>query len=194
MASQTSHCFPPLMTPAGDTIPAGWTLAFDFSQSSPAEPTQDLKSLSPLRRDGGVSTASAAWRQSQEGTRPSRGTPVPDWGCWLLLTCDVAQRPHGLLADVHVWGGEEGDEGWDGTPIHHRLGVLRGARCNVGQRPGGLKLQLSAVSTGEELHQPGDDAQLDDLVERRVLLPGQHSPARKGTAQPTLSRPSLTWL
>lgn len=39
---------------------------------------------------------------------------------------------------------------------------------------------------GQEFNQPGDDPQLDDLIDRRVLLPGQHSSAREDSAQPAM--------
>lgn len=84
---------------------------------------------------------------------------------------------------MHVWGGQEGDEGWDGTSLHHRLGVVRVASSNVSQCPGCLKLQRSIVSTGQELNQPGDDPQIDDLIDGGFFLPGQHSPARKDITQ-----------
>jgi hypothetical protein len=48
--------------------------------------------------------------------------------------------------------------------------VVRGARRDVGERPGRLELQRGVVLALEELDEARDDALRDDLLDRGVAL------------------------
>lgn len=56
------------------------------------------------------------------------------------VASDVAKGPDGLLADVKHGRRKEGNEVRNGTGLKDDLSVLRRARGNVGERPGGLEL------------------------------------------------------
>lgn len=81
---------------------------------------------------------------AEEGEQRRKGTllenVVPALG---RVTGDVTKRPNSLLADVEDGGGEKLDEERDGAGMNNDLGVVRGARGDVGESPGGLELKGS---------------------------------------------------
>ena len=95
-----------------------------------------------------------------------------------MITCDVAQRPDGLLADVGVGGADQADEGRDGPARDHGGRLLRGPGRDVGQRPGRLKLERGGVGEAQERHEGGDEACSDDVVDGGVPLTGQQLPGQ----------------
>lgn len=85
------------------------------------------------------------------------------------ITGNVAQSPHGLLADIGFGTAQELDEDGNGTGLDNNLGLRSRARGNVGKSPGGLELDKS-VGRAEELDEAAHNASLDDLFDWRVAL------------------------
>eukprot|EP00760_Papus_ankaliazontas_P009048 PhM_4_TR13959/c1_g1_i5/m.31995 len=86
---------------------------------------------------------------------------------------DVAQGPDALLAYVVRGAVQQLDEQRHGVGLDHEQRVVGRAGGDVGEGPGGLHLQVRGVAAAQELHQAGDHAAGDDLVDRRVGLDGQ---------------------
>ena len=51
--------------------------------------------------------------------------------------------------------------------------MLRGARCDICERPGCLELQLGHVCALQELDEAGDDALGDDFFDGRAAFDGE---------------------
>mmetsp|Transcript_47674 Transcript_47674/g.132295 ORF Transcript_47674/g.132295 Transcript_47674/m.132295 type:complete len:320 (+) Transcript_47674:738-1697(+) len=86
------------------------------------------------------------------------------------VTGDVAEGPDRLLGHVVVDALEQPAEDRDGARVDHNLGLVRGARRNVRERPRGLELQRRVVVGLEELDEARHYARLDHGLNRRVLL------------------------
>src|SRR5690606_31502298 len=56
---------------------------------------------------------------------------------------NVAESPHGLLADIGLGAAEELNEDGNGTSFDDDLGLGSGTRSNVGEGPGGFELDES---------------------------------------------------
>ena len=56
--------------------------------------------------------------------------------------------------------GEELQEEWHSVRVHNRLGLQWGARGDVGECPGGLKLQRRVVVACQAIDEHGKDARL----------------------------------
>ena len=54
------------------------------------------------------------------------------------VSSNVTKGPHSLLADILVRASEQLHEVKDSSTVHNSLGLVRGARGNVGQGPGSL--------------------------------------------------------
>ena len=51
---------------------------------------------------------------------------------------------------------------------------MRRAGCDVSQRPGSFKLQLSIIISLEKVNQGREDSGPDDIINGRVALTGKH--------------------
>ena len=71
----------------------------------------------------------------------------------------------------------------DSAAVDDRLGLVRSARGDVGESPGRLELETGGVKVCEELHQTGQDAQVDHHIYGRVPLSGQDLPSGLGSLQ-----------
>ena len=69
----------------------------------------------------------------------------------MFQTNNVAQRPYGLLTNVHVRRLQQLQEVWDGAGLDNGAGLVRGATGDVGQGPGGFELEGGTV-LGENLN------------------------------------------
>jgi hypothetical protein len=91
---------------------------------------------------------------------------------------------------VCTWRAEQGSEHRDGTGLNHHLGVRRGTRGNVGQRPGSLELQLRRLRLLQKMDKVRDGAGSNDLIDRRLVLCGKTSQHMQRNVQNiTIGRP-----
>lgn len=100
------------------------------------------------------------------------------WVRWANSTCNVAQGPNGLLADVWVRWRHQVYEGWNGPSFHDCRGLVRGTWGDVGQRPGRLKLDGRAFGQCQKTDKPLDEAGVNDAVDGRVLFSGEQLPVQ----------------
>lgn len=61
------------------------------------------------------------------------------------ITRNITQCPYSLLADIQHGGGKKFDELRHGIGLDHYLSVFLGARCDVCQSPGSLKLSKETL-------------------------------------------------
>lgn len=123
---------------------------------------------------------------------PDKGTGLDQSCAAHGHTCNIAQGPHSLLTDVGVWGGQQGNEGWDCPSIHHCPGLLWRARGDVGECPGRFKLDGAAVCSAQERDKLGDQTSPDYAVYWGLLLSWEEFPKEEGK-QETLFLPADIW-
>eukprot|EP00050_Salpingoeca_kvevrii_P010306 m.7653 g.7653 ORF g.7653 m.7653 type:complete len:452 (+) comp2784_c1_seq1:247-1602(+) len=91
------------------------------------------------------------------------------------VTSNVAKRPDGLFGDVMLGRADELDEEGNGAVVDNDLGLGAGARSNVGQSPGRLKLQFGRVGALQKLDKARHNTGLDDRVDGWVFLARQET-------------------
>lgn len=92
---------------------------------------------------------------------------VPELGA---VSCDVADAPERLLGDEGLVGVEEFDERGYAPLFYDGLALGVRARCDVGDDPAGLELQLRPLVVAHEVQQRGDDAAVDHLLDALPAL------------------------
>mmetsp|Transcript_4658 Transcript_4658/g.12714 ORF Transcript_4658/g.12714 Transcript_4658/m.12714 type:complete len:220 (-) Transcript_4658:204-863(-) len=92
----------------------------------------------------------------------------------VAVTCNVAKAPAALLANIRVARPQQADQQGRDAQLHHHVRVLR--RCNVGERPSGLELQVRVVQAPKKLCQPRHHTAVQDGHHGRVRLLGQKAP------------------
>jgi hypothetical protein len=122
---------------------------------------------------GGVPEHAQLAAVSQEGQERLQGTAAEDVVAAVgAVASDIAEGPHGLLANIGLGASEKLDENRNGAGLDDDLGLRGGARSNVGQGPSRLELD-QGVGRAKELDKAANDARLDDLLNRGVALLGQ---------------------
>ena len=86
------------------------------------------------------------------------------------VTGDVPEGPHALLADLLRWAREELDQDRHRAVVNNMLHVLRGARGDVGECPGRLKLERRVIVALEKLDEPRASPRVDHLLGMPVVL------------------------
>lgn len=95
------------------------------------------------------------------------------WVLSVYSTGDVPQGPDGLLADVQVRRRQQFDEGRNASSLHDSTSLLRGARGDVGESPGGLKLYRREFRRRQEADEFRDEAGRNDAVDGWLLFHGE---------------------
>lgn len=95
------------------------------------------------------------------------------------FTSNISKSPDRLLADVQVGGRDQVYEGGDGPPLNHSGRLIGRSGGDVGQSPGGLKLDGRKIHQSQEGHKLGDEAGADHLVNGRMFFAWQKFPGLK---------------
>lgn len=88
-------------------------------------------------------------------------------------TCNVAQGPNGLFADVLMGWCHQADESWNGSSNYDGSSLVWSTWGNVSQGPSCLKLDGGAVRQRQKTNKRWDESGSNDAVIRWVFFSGK---------------------
>ena len=128
--------------------------------AAPAGPGRAGTASPPRKEEMGSCSCTGCWWSRLHYGGWGRGLGVDQSQEWLddaivddkvshdrTVSSNVTKGPHSLLADILVRASEQLHEVRDSSTVHNSLGLVRGARGNVGQGPGSLNTVMLLQTT-----------------------------------------------